>query len=130
MMNATRAGAIARASVLVCLATSASAQDRLKSMPGYDQYQRMLPVYRSAVAPMTIAAPGGVSWSPDGKSFEYDAGGVHYRYDIVSKKASEVGTSTASAGGGRGRGRGGGGGQPARGRQFELAIAPVGNHRA
>ena len=131
MKNGTRVAAsmrVAAALILPTLASTAGAQDRLKSMPGYDQYQRMLPVYRSAVTPMTIGAPGGVAWSPDGKSFEYNANGTHYRYDIATKKATELGASSTPAGGGRGRG--GGGGQPERGRQFALAIAPAGNHRA
>ena len=131
MKNGTRVAAsmrVAAALILPTLASTAGAQDRLKSMPGYDQYQRMLPVYRSAVTPLTIGAPGGVAWSTDGKSFEYNANGTHYRYDIATKKATELGASSTPAGGGRGRG--GGGGQPERGRQFALAIAPAGNHRA
>jgi len=135
MMNGTRTRAGARVAAVLALASvagTAGAQDRLKSMPGYDQYQRMLPVYRSAVMPLTIGAPGGVTWSPDGRSFEYNANGAHFRYDIAAKKATETGAaSTANPGGGRGRGRGGGGGgQPERGRQFDNALAPFGNHRA
>ena len=133
MTNGTRVAASARvaaALILATLAGTAGAQDRLKSMPGYDQYQRMLPIYRSAIAPMTLGAPGAVAWSADGRSFEYNANGTHYRYDIAGKTATELGAAPTSAfGGGRGRG-GGGGGQPERGRQFALAVAPAGNQRA
>ena len=57
MKNGTRVAAstrVATALILASVAGTAGAQDRLKSMPGYDQYQRMLPVYRSAITPMTI----------------------------------------------------------------------------
>jgi dipeptidyl-peptidase-4 len=131
MIKGTRVVASARVAAVLALASfagNAGAQDRLKSMPGYDQLQRMLPVYRSAITPMQIGGPGGVVWSPDWKTFEYNFSGTHYRYDITAKKATELGASTSPAGGGRGRG--GGGQQPERGRQFALAIAPAGNHRA
>ena len=54
--------------------------------------------------------------------------GKRYRFDIGTKKITELGAVSDARTGGRG-GRGGGG-QPARGRQFEFAIAPAGNHRA
>ena len=121
--------------LLATLAAVAHGQDRLKTMPGYDQYARMAPLIRTAVGGGGQAfggrgGGGGAVWAADGKSFTFDNAGKHYVYDVASKKVSESTEATvAQAGGGR-AGRGAGGGQPARGRQFEFAIAPVGNHRA
>ncbi|MEP6495310.1 MAG: DPP IV N-terminal domain-containing protein [bacterium] len=136
MMKATLGFATTRATVLlalVCAAGSAKAQDRLKSMPGYERYQRMAPLIRTALGSAGGFGRGGgggsVKWLPDGKSLEYDNGGKRYRFDLASKKISEATDGAAQAAGGR-AGRGGGGGQPLRGRQFELAVAPAGNHRA
>ena len=48
----------------------------------------------------------GVTWSPDGKSFDYTNDGKRYRYDVTSRAATEIGISEAPAGrsgrGGRG----------------------------
>ncbi len=49
------------------LQVSTAAQDRLKTMPGYQQYQKMLQEIPGAVKLGSL----GVKWSPDGKSFEY-----------------------------------------------------------
>src|SRR5215467_13812298 len=123
----------AMVAVVACSASVAHAQDRLKTMPGYDQYTRMAPLIRTALgAPQGFGGRGGgggAAWSADGKSFTFDNGGKHYVYDVASKKTSEAVEMQPQGTGGRG-GRGGGGGQPARGRQFDFAIAPVGNHRA
>jgi dipeptidyl-peptidase 4 len=115
--------------ILFSVATALGAQDRLKSMPGYDRYTRMAPLIRGVVSPNPLAS-GSVSWSADGQSVEYSDAGKRYRFDIATKQITEGGESAAQRpGGGRGN-RGGGGGQPARGRQFDFAVAPVGNHRA
>src|SRR5687768_17495577 len=86
-----------------------AAQDRLKAMPGAEQ------------------------WKEDGASFEYAWDGKRYRYDVAAKAATVIGDAPAAAGGRGGAGIGGGQGgrggrggqgQPARGRQFESADAP------
>ena len=70
----------------------------------------------------------GVTWSPDGKSFDFDSGGKRYRFDVATKKISATAAEARTQ---RRPGRTwGGGGQPARGRQFDFAVAPAGNHRA
>ncbi len=113
---------------ILSFGSSLAAQDRLKTMPGYERYQRMAPLIRSAVGGNPLGFGGGVSWSPDGQSVEYSDAGKRYRFDIATKKIIDLGAAGDTRTGGRG-GRGGGG-QPARGRQFEFAIAPAGNHRA
>ena len=119
--------------LLATLAAVAQGQDRLKTMPGYEQYARMAPLIRTALGGGGQAfggrgGGGGAVWAADGKSFTFDNAGKHYVYDVASKKVSESTEANVAQAGGRG-GRGGAG-QPARGRQFEFAIAPAGNHRA
>src|SRR5262245_52833842 len=94
------------------------AQDRLKSMPGYEQYQKMA---REMPGSVKLGALS-VRWKDDGSSFEYAWDGKRYVYDVASKQAKETGDAPAPVGGGRG-GRGGGGG-PERGRQFNSAQSP------
>src|SRR5215831_14786185 len=137
MKKSFAASMLVRGSAMVAMVLSsvsvAHAQDRLKTMPGYDQYTRMSPLIRTVLgAPQGFGGRGGgagAAWSADGKSFTFDNGGKHYVYDVASKKTSEAVEMQPQGTGGRG-GRGGGGGQPARGRQFDFAVAPAGNHRA
>lgn len=99
----------------------AAAQDRLKTMPGYEQYQKV-----TAQIPTGGAVRLGalsVTWSEDGRSFEYAKDGKLHRYDLTSRRATEIGDAPEAAGG-RGRGGRGGTGGPARGRQAESAESP------
>ncbi|HYT66534.1 MAG TPA: DPP IV N-terminal domain-containing protein [Vicinamibacterales bacterium] len=110
---------IAAAAVAAALAwTPLSAQDRLKSMPGYEQFQKMSREIPGSVKLGALAA----QWKEDGSSFEYSWDGKRYRYDVASKQASVIGDAPQDPGAG-GRGRGGQGG-PARGRQFDSAESP------
>ena len=135
MITRTTRAALGRAAaLLVGTAAVASGQDRLKSMPGYEQYTRMAPLMRGVMgAPQGFGGRGGgagvARWSSDGRSVEFDHAGKHFRYDLGSKGPVEAPAPAAPQAGGRG-GRGGRGGGPARGRQFEFALAPAGNHRA
>ncbi len=109
-------------------ATVSGAQDRLKSMPGYDQYVRMAPQYGQVAQGLSrgFGRPIG-TWSPDGKTVDYFNGGKQFRYDVATKKIGDVpATPQQQAQGGRGRA----GAQPERGRQFASAVAPAGNHSA
>src|SRR5262245_5131082 len=133
MMNDTTRAALQRATVVFAFFSAVAplhAQDRLKSMPGYDRYSSIAPQIFSAVAGAQPFGRGGaaVSWSADGKSVEFTQGGKRMRYDVTSKKVMEAAPAATQQGGGRGRGGAGGG--PARGRQFDFAVAPAGNHRA
>ena len=109
------------------LQVSTAAQDRLKTMPGYQQYQKMLQAIPGAVKLGSL----GVTWSPDGKSFEYFNDGKRYRFDVSTRTAAEIGIAEAPAGR---EGRGGGGrgtaGAPERGRQFDSAPSPDGRQKA
>src|SRR6185295_1582713 len=99
------------------------AQDRLKTMPGYDQYQKI-----SAQIPGSVKLGSlPVKWLDGGKAFEYYKDGKSYRYDIATNAATEAGVAPPDAEGGRGGRRRGG---PERGRQFGSATSPDGKLKA
>jgi dipeptidyl-peptidase-4 len=90
------------------------AQDRLKGMPGYDQFTKMQPLIQGAVV---SGAAQNIQWADDGKALTYAAGGKTYKFDITTRASAESGDAAPAAGGGRqgggraaGAGAGGGGG--------------------
>ncbi len=102
------------------------AQDRLKQMPGYDQYQKM-----RGDAQGIAAMLGSVTarWKDDSSAFDYARDGKLYRYDLATRQTAAVGDAPAEFGrGGRGQnaaqGQGRGAAQPARGRQYESSDSP------
>ena len=95
------------------------AQDRLRSMPGYAHYSKMVTQLSGAVQSGSVT----VTWSADGKTFDYVKTGKRYRYDIGSRQSSEAGDAPEPAGRG-GRGGRGGAGAPERGRQYSFADSP------
>jgi dipeptidyl-peptidase-4 len=122
--------AIAVSTAAVILWVPLGAQDRIKGMPGYDQFQKMSREIPGSVKLGSLS----VQWKPDGTSFEYSWDGKRYLYDIAKRQAAVTGEAPEASGGrgGRGiagsqggRGRGGERGQqPARGRQFDSADSP------
>jgi dipeptidyl-peptidase 4 len=92
------------------------AQDRLKTLPGYAQYQRMQPQVGGAVRGGSLV----VSWNADGKTFDYARDGRQYRYDVATRQATEIGLATQPVGRATRIGRGAPG-APERGRQFTYA---------
>ncbi len=106
----------------------AGGQDRLRSMPGYDQYQKMSREITGALKTGQLS----VTWRDEGKAFEYVRDGKLYRFEVAARKLTEVGEASAdSAGpGAGGRGAGGRGGAPERGRQFASAESPDKTRRA
>jgi len=122
------------ASVLVVLPLLSTAQDRLKTMPEYEQYQRMSQEIPGSVKMGAVS----VTWKDGGQAFEYRHEGKIHRYDIAAGKVAVVGEAKDAPEGrgffGRGR-RGGGeggkdkaggrGGVP-RGRQAISATSPDG----
>jgi dipeptidyl-peptidase 4 len=112
-------GSIAIAFAAGLLQITSSAQDRLQTMPGYQQFQKISAESRDAVKSGALS----VTWK-DPKTFEYARDGKLYQYDVATRTATETGVAPATAGrGGRG-GRGGGQGAPERGRQFDSAESP------
>ena len=101
---------LAAAALATVMWTPAGAQDRLKAMPGYDQFQKMSREIPGSVKLGALA----VRWKDDGSSFEYAWDGKQYRYDVATRQASVIGEAP-DAGAGRG-GQGLAGGQGGRGR--------------
>jgi dipeptidyl-peptidase-4 len=112
---------------------AAVAQDRLKTMPGYDQHQKM-----SREVPRSVKLGAlAVTWKDGGKALEYQKDGQVYRFDIALGKAEVIGTVPAGSEprptlGGVGGRRGGRGnaGQTMRGRQVASATSPDGKLKA
>jgi dipeptidyl-peptidase-4 len=106
----------------VGLQAAIGAQDRLKTMPGYAQFDKM----RSSAAGAVKSGALSVTWK-DAASFEYAHDGKLYRYDVAKREATALGEAPAQGGGGRG-GRDGQGIE--RGRQAASADSPDGKLRA
>jgi len=100
---------------------TAGAQDRLKSMPGYEQYQKVGREIQGSVKSGALQ----VAWKDGGKSFEFRRDGKTYRYDLATRRAVESsGPSSGTDSQPTGRfGRRGAGG-PGRGRQYSEAPSP------
>ena len=108
-----RARLLCASAAVAILAWPVAAQDRLRTMPGYEQFQRMRREIPGSVKLGSVTA----QWKEDGSSFEYAWDGKRYRYHVATRTASAIGDAP-TGGGGRGAG------QPARGRQFEAAESP------
>lgn len=106
------------AAALAATVSVTQAQDKLKTMPGYEQYQKVAPQIYTAVKSGAISA----KWSEDGSSFEYSQDGKLFKYDVKSKKATEIGDAPKP----EPRRRTG----PARGRQYDSTVSPDGTFNA
>ncbi|HKQ78270.1 MAG TPA: DPP IV N-terminal domain-containing protein [Blastocatellia bacterium] len=99
-----------------------NAQDRLKTMPGYDQYQKMSREIPSSVKLGALS----VVWKDGGQAIEFRRDGKAYSYTIATRTTTEVAPTGENnppppgASGGRRRGAGG----LERGRQFNSAVSP------
>jgi dipeptidyl-peptidase-4 len=108
------------------------AQDRLKSMPGYAQYQKVKGQAFGSVKMGTLA----VTWRDGGKALEYRKDGKLLRYDIATGKSETIGEAKGAPdvpfkkGGKFGGKKGGKKGGPVRGRQYTSAISPDGKLKA
>ena len=111
---------VAASALLVVASLPLAAQDRLKSMPGYDHYMQMLPKIQGAIKPGVAAA----QWADDGKSFDFLRDGKRLRFDLATKQVGDAPAGTAGAGDAR---RFGG---PARGRQATMAWTADSSRKA
>jgi dipeptidyl-peptidase-4 len=98
------------------------AQDRLKTMPGYERHKEMAPRIAGAMTSGALSA----TWTADSRAIEYVRDGKRYRFDVATSRESHIEMAPA---------RGGGDGapstpQPDRGRQFESAASPDGRLNA
>ncbi|MBM3906449.1 MAG: DPP IV N-terminal domain-containing protein [Gemmatimonadetes bacterium] len=94
------------------------AQDRLRSMPGYDRYSQMTPKLATAIKSGAVTA----QWADDGKSFEFARDGKRLRFDIA-RKAADTLTGAGATGARRPMG-------PARGRQSTEAWTTDSSRKA
>jgi dipeptidyl-peptidase-4 len=110
----------------------AHAQDRLKSMPGYERYQRLSREVTNAVKLGALS----VTWTNDSQAFEYRKDGRHFRYDIATKTVTTLPGASTNAepqreeGGRRRNENRGRAGRPERGRQYTSATSPDGKFKA
>jgi dipeptidyl-peptidase-4 len=95
------------------------AQDRLRTMPGYERYQRMAPQIPDAIRSGALAA----SWTDDGAAFEYTMEGKRYRFSVATRQTTEVRPAAGDRDGQRSSTPPE---QPERGRQFESVMSPDG----
>ena len=109
------------------------AQDRLKTMPGYQRHEKIAPQIAGSVVLGTLK----VNWTNDGNAFEYQREGRRYRYDVLSRTRTEphVSTNAASTGTQRpsaadNRTKRQSNDRPARGRQVSSAASPDGKFKA
>ena len=96
------------------------AQDRLASMPGAERYAAMAPRLQTAVTSGAITP----RWAEDGKSFEFTRDGKAFRFDVATRRTSDLPAGPNAALAGR---RAGG---PARGRQFTEAWTADSSRKA
>ena len=98
---------IAAAALLALASLPLHAQDRLKTMPGYDRYTLMSRKLQGAFKSGAVNA----QWADDGKSFDFTKDGKRLRFDVASKQANDAPAGAAASGdmrrfaGGPGRGR-------------------------
>jgi len=127
MLRITRVVTARRIGILLALGALPSAaigQDRLKTMPGYEQYARVAPQIAGSVKLGTLQT----FWIDSGRALEYQRDNTWYRFDVATRKATEVSAPTTPDS--LRRGRLGGRGGVERGRQAASADAPNGKHKA
>ena len=56
-------------------------------MPGYEQAQR---VARDGSCGVSPAARSAATWADGSKAFEYDKDGKRYRFDVATRRATEM----------------------------------------
>jgi len=95
-----------------------TAQDRLKTYPGYEHYQKMMKEMQGAAKLGILQQP---AWKDGGKALEYSKDGKLWRFDVKTKKTTELGPAQPPA---KPQGYGRPPGGPERGRQFAEAISP------
>ena len=123
--------ALAEVCLLLLLALPVvQGQDRLKLMPGYEQYQKMRRDATNAVKFGSLS----VTWKEGGRAFEYQREGKRFRYDVATRQTMEL-TNPPQAGARSATNRSNRSTRseprdvlerPDRGRQFTSAMSPDG----
>lgn len=111
--------------LILALGLPLGAQDRLKTMPGYEQYQKQAREIPNSVKYGSLA----VKWLDGGQAFEFQRDGKLFRYDIARKQAMEAAATAEPAVPNNRVGRRGAQGVE-RGRQAAFALSPDGKFKA
>jgi dipeptidyl-peptidase-4 len=111
--------------VWFALAAAVPAQDRLKTMPGYKQYERL----KDDIAKSAKLGALTVTWTNNSTAFTFNRNGKFYLYDIVTMTEKELPPPPTNRPAGRNSNRPARE-RPARGRQYTNAVAPNGAWRA
>ena len=107
-------------SIITLSVTFVFAQDKLKSMPGYERYSEIAPQIRGAVKSGAIS----VEWHKNGNNFEYNKDGKRFLYDITIDETNEIGNAVVPDWRARYANR------PQRGRQYASTDSPDGKLKA
>src|SRR4051794_40584946 len=67
------------------LACGAFAQDRLVTMPRYEQYSRL----RDQIPGSVTGGDIEVSWTADGRSFKFFKAGKYFQYDVKTRRTTD-----------------------------------------
>ena len=70
--------------ILAVVPAAIAAQDRLKTMPGYERALRLARESTSAVSGGALQA----TWADDSRSFAFARKGTNYRYDVAARQTS------------------------------------------
>lgn len=117
---------MAHACSLLCLALllaaseSLLAQSRLRSMPGFERYERITKSSTNLLKSGALT----VTWTNGGKAFDYRKDGKTFRYDIETRAAAELSTNAPASR------RSSRAPRPERGRQYTSAVSPDGKFTA
>ena len=109
--------------LLAALPLSLVAQDRLRTMPGYESFKRV-----ENEGPLVRGGALAASWV-DANTIEYSQRGKHYRFDVTARRATEA-ESAEQGSGERARPAPPATELPERGRQFTTATSPDGRLQA
>lgn len=89
---ARRTGTIVLAALAaLAFAAPALAQSRIKTMPGYDDWARVVPQIGGAIKSGAITPV----WAGDSRSFDYTLEGVRWRFDVATRTARPLGEEAA-----------------------------------
>lgn len=101
---------------LIFLPLCLHSQDRLKTYPNYDRYERLSKEIREAVKSGALR----VTWKDNGQALEFARDGKQWRFDLRTRKLTEIGKAAEQPPMPFGRRAG----FPERGRQFTQAESP------
>lgn len=79
--------------ILLLVFLVANAQERVKSMPGYERYMEMRGQIRGSIH-LAALTP---TWIDEGKALQFDFMGKRYRYDVEQRKRTEIGAAVEEA---------------------------------